>query len=215
MKLRLLQVVFSVILLAACVPVSVRAQATTAPASVEQREFPRTFDRTIATRPPGSTTGNTGSTLDLPRVLAALAIVVALIFGLRWAARRFLGAGGTTTRNRNVRVLSRSPIAPRQQILLLQVGRRVIVTADCAGQLSTLANIEDPDEVAQLIGGYSAPVEENELIEPKSDDVASFEATLGNEQQKFDGDEATESQRSEINSLAERVKQLGQQLKRT
>jgi len=49
-------------------------------------------------------------------------------------------------------VVGRFPLAARQQVVLLQVGRRIIVAADCASQLSTLCQITDADEVAALLG---------------------------------------------------------------
>src|SRR4029077_6101766 len=51
-----------------------------------------------------------------------------------------------------VQVLSRSPLTPRQQVVLLKVGRRVLVVADNGSQMNSLCQITDPDEVAGLVG---------------------------------------------------------------
>ena len=90
--------------------------------------------------------------LDFGRVLGALAIVLGIIFALRWVLRRTLQPGMVAGATGAVQVLSRSPLSPRQHLLLLRVGRRLIVAADCNGQLSSLSEITDPDEVAALVG---------------------------------------------------------------
>lgn len=92
------------------------------------------------------------SGFDLPRVAGALAIVLALIFALRWILRRSMSATLQPGATNAVQVLSRSPLSPRQQLLLLRVGRRLLVVSDCNGQLSSLSEISDPDEVAALVG---------------------------------------------------------------
>jgi flagellar biogenesis protein FliO len=89
---------------------------------------------------------------ELGRVAAALAIVLGLIFALRWVMRRTLQPGMMVGATGAVQVLTRSPLSPRQHLLLLRVGRRLIVAADCNGQLSSLSEITDPDEVAALVG---------------------------------------------------------------
>jgi flagellar biogenesis protein FliO len=100
-----------------------------------------------------STTDNTATpTLELPRLLAAMALVVGLIFLLRWIGRRFLGATPIAGGTRAVQVLSRTLVAPRQSVMLMRVGRRLLVVADNGSQLAALSQITDPDEVAALVG---------------------------------------------------------------
>jgi flagellar biogenesis protein FliO len=83
----------------------------------------------------------------------ALGGVIALILVLRWAGQRALASGGVRGgRSAAVRVLSRTVLAPRQQVLLLHVGRRVVVVGDSGGRMSTLCEIAEPDEVASLVG---------------------------------------------------------------
>jgi flagellar biogenesis protein FliO len=90
--------------------------------------------------------------LNAGRVGAALAAVIGLIFLLRWAGKSVLPASLVGGRAGAVKVLARCPVGPRQQIVLLQIGRRVLVAADCSSQLSSLCQITDADEVAALIG---------------------------------------------------------------
>jgi len=100
----------------------------------------------------GKATGAPAGGFDVRRVATALGIVLALILLFRWVARRFFGVAGAGRATRAVQVLSRSPLSPKQQLVLLRVGRRLLVVADGAGQMNTLSEITDPDEVAALVG---------------------------------------------------------------
>ena len=103
---------------------------------------------------PAGTTSAGGSTngYDLPRVLGALAAVIGLIFLLRWLGKRFFAVPSAQRSTRVVQVLSRSALSPKQQLVLVRVGQRVLVAADNGSQLSPLSEITDPDEVASLLG---------------------------------------------------------------
>jgi flagellar protein FliO/FliZ len=95
------------------------------------------------------------------RVALSLAAVLGLIVILFLAGRRFLPRGslGQQARSGAVQVLARTAISPKQRIVLLQVGRRILVIADGAGSggtLSTLCEITDADEAAALIGQLQA-----------------------------------------------------------
>lgn len=109
-----------------------------------------TAQSSTTTIPPAA--GSVSLSLGLPRVAGALAIVLALIFALCWLMRRTIDPAGAAGASRAVQVLSRTILAPKQQVLLLRVGRRVVVVADSAGQMTTLSEITDPDEAAALIG---------------------------------------------------------------
>lgn len=89
---------------------------------------------------------------EVIRVVIALGSVIALILLLRWVFKRFFGVTTAPRASRAVHVLSRSPISPRQQLVILRVGKRLLVVADGGAQMNTLSEITDPDEVATLIG---------------------------------------------------------------
>ncbi len=88
----------------------------------------------------------------MPRVLGALAAVIGLIFLLRWLGKRFFALPTAQRSSGVVQVLSRSVLSPKQQLVLVRVGQRVLVAADNGAQLSPLSEITDPDEVASLMG---------------------------------------------------------------
>jgi flagellar biogenesis protein FliO len=113
------------------------------------RQFPAT-----ASRP--ATPNQYSSPLDFRRVAIALGIVLGLVFVCRWAARWMFPSAAVGRSSQVMKVLSRSVIAPKQQLLLIQVGRRLVLVGDCGQQMNALAEISDPDEVAGLLGQLRA-----------------------------------------------------------
>jgi flagellar biogenesis protein FliO len=155
---------------------------------------------------------------DLRRVFLALTTVLLLIFALRWAVKRFFPSvvGGTSG---IVRILSRSPLTPKQHVLLVQVGKRVLVLADNGTQVSPLSEITDADEVASLIGQTM----------PRAAVKEAFEASLDKAEESYEeksvtdvADAAPEPEETqsiglksgEIDGLMEKVRSLAKQLGR-
>jgi flagellar biosynthetic protein FliO len=83
-------------------------------------------------------------------VALALALVLVAIFLLRWLARQFVRTGLQS--GKPIKIVSRSILSPRQQVMLLQIGKRLIVVGDSGGSMNTLCEITDPDEIATMIG---------------------------------------------------------------
>jgi flagellar biogenesis protein FliO len=113
-------------------------------------------------------TSQTATALDLPRVLLSLAIVIAAILILRWAARRFLRLPTTLSGCGAVRVLSRTPVSPKQHVLALAVGKRVLIVADNGQQLSTLCELTDASDVRQFMEPIDDEKEEEKPIAPRA-----------------------------------------------
>lgn len=101
---------------------------------------------------PGTSAITESHGMESTRVAGALAMVIALILLLRWGGRKLFVSPGAIGSTRAVQVLARSPLSPRQQIILLRIGRRVIVVGDSGSQMNSLSEITDADEVASLIG---------------------------------------------------------------
>ena len=100
----------------------------------------------------GNSSVPTSQGLELSRVGAALAIVIALILGLRWGGKKLFGPTVMGHSTRAVQVLARSPVSARQSIVLVRVGRRCWWWATAVRQMNRLTEITDPDEVASLVG---------------------------------------------------------------
>jgi flagellar biogenesis protein FliO len=122
--------------------------ASAAPAQATQPagEIRRSAAASAASNPAGP---------SATRVAFSLAAVLALIVILFVAGRRFLPRGSFARHGGgggSVQVLARTAISPKQRIVLLQIGRRILVVADGGASLSTLCEITDADEATSLIG---------------------------------------------------------------
>jgi flagellar biogenesis protein FliO len=158
--------------------------------------------------------------MEYARVLGALGLVIALIFLLRWGARFLFPSVAGRSPSRIVEVLARSVLTPKQQVMLIRVGRRLIVVGDSGSQLSTLCEIADPDEVASLVG---------QLREEKIFAASGFGSLVGRFTRRFESSDREESTslidapetadrdeadaRTEIDGLRDRVRRLAEQFK--
>lgn len=167
---------------------------------------------------------------DVRRVGLSLAIVIGLILLARFAMKRLFPAASVGRSSQVIKVLSRSVIAPKQQFLLLQVGKRLIIVGDSGTSMNALAQIDDAQEVASIIGQLSS--------ESSSSSVAAFGAMFRKQRIAFEReeerkgtppppeladvppptseeeDEKLTSASSEITGLLERVKLVTQRLQR-
>jgi flagellar biogenesis protein FliO len=103
--------------------------------------------------------GSSSSSSDpfsVTRVTLALGAVVSLILVFRWGARRFMPGGVTSGHSRAVQVISRTIISPKQQLMLVKVGRRLVLVANSAAGMNAICEIRDEQEVADLLGQVSA-----------------------------------------------------------
>lgn len=122
------------------------AQPTTVPADqslIRSAQTPGAASDTINTLSPG-------------RIGWSLAIVIGLILALRFLAKKFLPGAGAHRGSTAMQVLLRTPISPRQQLLIIQAGRRLIVVGDSGQQLNTLCEISDPQEISEMLAQINA-----------------------------------------------------------
>jgi flagellar biogenesis protein FliO len=167
--------------------------------------------------------------LDSGHIALALASVIGLILLLRYVGNRFFPAMIVAGRGQTVRILARCPLAPRQQVVLIQIGRRIVVAGDCGSQLTSLCQITDADEVASLLGEIqrekSTPISTPFTSWFKSaahafgahDDETSDDS---NEKADLTGDNVDISSddpsplaaRAELEGLSEKVRDLARQL---
>ena len=68
--------------------------------------------------------GGLGHYFGIDTTIVRLFFVLGCIFIVRWVGKKFLGLQSTASGSGPVQILCRIPIAPRQQLLLLQIGRR-------------------------------------------------------------------------------------------
>ena len=118
--------------------------------SVEQDPSAST---TAAANETGESDSKPSPGLDTARVVVSLGVVLVLIFGLKLFGQKWFAPGSVKSSNRTVETLSRATIGPKQQVVLVRVGkRRVLVIGDSGGKLSALDQITDANEIAELVG---------------------------------------------------------------
>jgi flagellar biogenesis protein FliO len=179
---------------------------------------------TTTANSPGSGTQVTGLQ-GWVRLAMSLVIVLVLILALRPVMRRLMGSAAIRS-SRAIQVLSTQVIAPRQQLILLRVGKRLVLVGNGGAGMSTLCEIQDPDEVAQLLG---------QLSSDKPSATRTFGAMLGLARKRGDGDAETQlsnepiaddepvaavsqpgqeslfATRDELSGLSDKVRRLSQQ----
>ncbi len=207
------------------------AKATTLP--VEAMIIRRSPDSTAIARPAGAVKPATGR-FDTTRVVLSLTIVLTLIFALRWLSQRLFGKTVASRSSRAVQVLSRNVISPKQQLLVVQVGRRLVVVGDCGQQMNPLCEITDPDEMAALIGqlheekrepagiafgsifGRAGSAFEKETEPQRPVDVADEEEDSADDSTEGPtGPSHVQGTRDELSGLMDKVRIMSRQFRRT
>ena len=158
MRIRRSQLVIAALTLAAVAPAWRASCAQTAPAenpagqqvgagSVEEHRISST------PAPPGRSPW-----VQTLQTLLALAVVIGLIFLVRWIMRRLGGAGRVSLKSGPVEVLARKSLSPRHHLYLLRMGKRLLLVGAGPEGMSRLAEVTDPAEAAQLLEGGKGPL---------------------------------------------------------
>lgn len=101
-----------------------------------------------------SATNRSSGTLQmLLSIGSSLLIVISLFLGLAWFYRKTLNTtmGGGVPKQ-VVQVLGRTPIAARQQLVVVRFGSKLVLVSLVQGEARTISEITDPSEVDQLAG---------------------------------------------------------------
>jgi flagellar biogenesis protein FliO len=142
------------------------------------------------------------------KTITALGIVIGLVLLVRYVYAR-MGGKVAGYASPVVEVLSRTTVAPRSHVLLLRVGGRVLVVSDSSAGMRTLASLEDPQEVADVLGAVSAAKPTSiskgfsQLLHRFSDD---------HEPEQTDEDDSSESRvGGSVSGLIARVRSMGRE----
>jgi flagellar biogenesis protein FliO len=161
------------------------------------------------------------STFDATRVLLALIAVVALIFVLMAAAKRIFPGAAPIRASSAVKVLARCPISPKQHLLVIQFGKRLVLVGDTGTNLNPLCEITDPEEAAGLL----AQTRDESISAARRFDSffglarKGFAETPAPPDERFDDsheipaeDPSLEATRKELAGLSEKVRDVARQL---
>lgn len=80
-----------------------------------------------------------------------LGIVLGLIFFCVLAVRRWMPRASRWGGGQGIKVLSRHYLSGKQSLCLLRLGRRLVLVGITPDRVSTLVEIADPDEVAEVV----------------------------------------------------------------
>jgi len=88
---------------------------------------------------------------DWVRTVVALGVVVALIFAIRWALRRWGAPAGAAPGGGPLDVLARRSLSAKHQLYLVRMGDRLLLLGGAGDALRTLAEVTDEEEAAALL----------------------------------------------------------------
>jgi flagellar protein FliO/FliZ len=87
------------------------------------------------------------------RMMSALTVVLGLMMGLAWTARRFGAARLTGPAGRGVvQVLGCGTIGPKKQIALVAVAGELLIIGSTETDLVPLGRVTDSEQVRKLLG---------------------------------------------------------------
>lgn len=147
------------------------------------------------------------------KTFTALGLVIGLALLVRFVYAR-MGGKVAGYASPVVEVLSRTTVAPRSHVMLLRVGGRVLVVSDSSAGMRTLASMEDPQEVADILGAVIAAKPTSiskgfsQLLHRFSDD---HEQTPQDALEPGDRDEARGGVRHSMSGLISRVRAMGRE----
>ncbi len=86
------------------------------------------------------------------RIVVAMVVVIGLLVLLRLILQKTTsGLGGAGRPSGVLEILARYPVARGQQLMLLKLGRRIILTHQTSTGMATISEVSDSDEVASLL----------------------------------------------------------------
>ncbi len=100
-----------------------------------------------------STKSNGGTAKMLVSIISSLVLVIGLFLGVALLYRKSISTTlGKGLPKNVVQVLGKTTIAPRQQLVLVRFGSKLVLVSMLQGEARTLSEITDPLEVDQLAG---------------------------------------------------------------
>lgn len=134
-------------------PIGVNHQATHSLGSSSGSHLPMT---PLSPPRPSSTETKTQGKSGIQMLLSvgsSLMMVIGIFLGCTWLYRKSLGGNKGSGLPRNVvQVLGRTPVATRQQLVLLRFGSKLVLVSMVQGETRTISEITDPLEVDRLAG---------------------------------------------------------------
>jgi flagellar biosynthetic protein FliO len=98
---------------------------------------------------------------DLFRLLASMALVLALMGALLWALRRLQGRMNSQNPGRRLQLIEALSVVTRQNIALVRVGEREVLIGISAAQMCALASWPQGADLNPTVSEIQAPSDPN------------------------------------------------------
>jgi flagellar biogenesis protein FliO len=95
---------------------------------------------------------STGTIRPLISMVSSLLVVLGAFFGLAWLYRKSSNSSMNGLPKQVVQVLGRTPLAARQNLVLIRFGSKLVLISLAQGETRTICEIQDPLEVDQIAG---------------------------------------------------------------
>lgn len=152
--------------------------------------------RTVARR---ESAGSPGLIRDLWPLLVVLVLVAAIALFLK----KFIPARRLMSGSQVLRIVARTHVTPKQQLMLVKLGRRMVLLGVSPERINTLSTVDDPDQVASLLGEAAS-----------SQDHSSSQAFAESMREEAGAyadpsdEDATSATRGQVRGLLEKVRSL-------
>ncbi len=157
-------------------------------------------------------------------MLWPLGVVLALVGGVAWAARRWMPRSLGMSGGQSLRIVARQALSTRQSICLVKFGRRLVLVGVTPERISPLSEISDASEAAELTaliesgrpGSFASLF--SGVSEANAQEVQSVESEL-QPQSEFDtplpsGRDVAHAS-AEVRGLLDRVRKLSSEFSRS
>lgn len=142
------------------------------------------------------------------RDLLPLAVVLAVIAAAAMLVRRCLPSRGMLIGTGGLRVVARVPLSPRQNVVLVRMGRHLVLLGQSPEQITLLMTVTDPDQVALLLGeleGAGREARSGGFAGAMEAEASAYPASEAGEQ---DPDDPATRAHGQLNTLLEKVRRL-------
>lgn len=190
-------------------PLQTPVDATINP--IEQRRLGSPVDAPVKSDS-GDKTQTIGGRKWIVQTAGALGLVLGVILLARAVLNRLLRRQAVSGANGLLEVLGRVNVGGRQQVLLIRTGKRVLVVGDGASGLRTLADIDEPEEVAGLLAAVAAD-RPNSVSRSFNQLLTRFNGDYGEHQRRVEegrdvGEYRVDRARDQVSNLVSRIRSL-------
>ena len=145
--------------------------------------------------------------LDTLKVVASLAVIIVFVVAAVWALRRFAPGAVKMYSSENLKVISRTYIAPKQMVCLMKAPGKLLVVGSTQTSISLLSEITDPNQIELILGSAEA-------ASARGASAAFRELLSGSARGRRGGRVAEEDLAAAVTSVSERFADLTSKLER-